>query len=45
MMIIVSHQARLGRSTVGVCHTGKLEKEGLGYEALREVNPGLVYCS
>jgi crotonobetainyl-CoA:carnitine CoA-transferase CaiB-like acyl-CoA transferase len=24
---------------------GALEKHGLGYEALRETNPGLVYCS
>lgn len=24
---------------------GTLEKQGLGYEALRELNPGLIYCS
>jgi len=24
---------------------GTLERQGLGYEALRELNPGLIYCS
>ncbi|GAA4282832.1 CaiB/BaiF CoA-transferase family protein [Brevibacterium daeguense] len=25
--------------------TGKMESYGLGYEALKEINPGIVYCS
>jgi alpha-methylacyl-CoA racemase len=43
--VLLQHLARRADVFVESFRPGALARRGLGYEALRAVNPGLVYCS